>query len=164
MQYQSLHSTFIASVALSSLSVTTWLLRKVMLVRYILSSGRTEEIVTLSTDTVIFLKTRIQGIEDLSPSKLHTAFTGLTLIHAYLKPIATAHQRLTFAGKTLEDAYTLGHYGVQSGSTIRVSTTTDKRRSGRMSWVAGPSLKELGLVDLATAVALWDWDGHMEVR
>ncbi|KZP14529.1 hypothetical protein FIBSPDRAFT_1048746 [Athelia psychrophila] len=110
-----------------------------MLVCYALSSGRTKEIVTLSTDTVIFLKTRIQGIEDVSP----------------------AHQRLTFAGKTLEDAHTLGYYGVRSGSTIRVATTTEKRRSGRMSWVAGPSPQELGLVDLATAVALWDWDGHM---
>jgi Ubiquitin family len=62
------------------------------------------------------------------------------------------------AGEQLEDRRTLSDYNILPGAALHLVLTLS---GGGRGW---PNLKEeLGLMNIAKAVAMWDWDGVMPV-
>jgi hypothetical protein len=72
---------------------------------------------------------------------------------------ATDYSSIPFTAQVsveLEGSRTLAYYNIQAGSTLHLVL---RLRGGGYT-----SLKaELGLVDMAEAVALWEWDGIIPV-
>ena len=68
--------------------------------------------------------------------------------------LLTDQQRLVFAGKQLEDGRLISEYKVTEESCIHL---VPRLTNGGYS----DKKYSLGLVDIAQAVTLWDWDGIM---
>ena len=68
----------------------------------------------------------------------------------------TDKQHLLFGGKLLEDRWTIYEYGISDGGIIVFLL---RLRGGGPQ--ADDTKDSLGLVDIAQAISLWNWDGIM---
>ena len=65
-------------------------------------------------------------------------------------------QRLILKGKTLNDERTISEYEIQEDATLHLVLRLRGGGGGHFN-----TKQSLGLIDIAQAISLWDWDGIM---
>jgi hypothetical protein len=115
-------------------------------------TGKTLRILVKGTDTIDNVKLRITWKASRLVSILNQVQN--TIFDKLAFALLTDQQRLLYAGKQLEDGRIISEYGVKEDSYVYLFL---RLIGGGYS----DTKYSLGLVDIAQAISLWDWDGIM---
>ena len=130
-----------------------WIIDDSIIITIRTLTWRTFQIHFENTNTIEYVKSRIQDMENIptggqSKPDLEHNFWQVCFVWR------TDQQRLISGGKQLEDGHTISDCGIQEEAIILL---VPRLRGGG----SRDTKKLLGLVDIAQAISLCDWDGIM---